>query len=171
MLRCCGLNHFNHERRSSASHVIACTDARVNAVDQTQPHMVSGHKAATLRKDGQQCRLAKVGALATHIWARDEQQGRRSAIIACTQAKCVRHKSSATLLFQSAFHHRMAASNELQNAALIDLWPHPSTHGSDVRKASEQIDLCDPACGFADAGGIAKQTPPQLTEDATLNLQ
>ncbi len=140
------LRHLHHERRPPARHVIARANARIDAIHQPQPHPLRRHKAAALRHDHQQRRLAQIRALAAHVRPGDQQQRRLAGSrVARAQMQRVRHKSPRALVLQPPLDHRMPARHELQHPARIHLRPHPSAQRRQMREAAQQIDARDHA--------------------------
>ena len=61
------LAHLHHEGGLSARQIVACSDAREDAVHQVDPRLRRRDERASLRQQGEQRHLAYVSALARHV--------------------------------------------------------------------------------------------------------
>jgi hypothetical protein len=64
------LGHLQHERRAAAGEIVRGADAREDPIERPQYRALRGHEAADVRENGDERRLAHVGALAAHVRAR-----------------------------------------------------------------------------------------------------
>jgi hypothetical protein len=77
-----GLDHLDHEGRAAAGEVVGGADAGEQAVDDADAGAGGGDEAAGLGEEGDERVLAEEGALAGHVRAGEEPQGRGGAEVA-----------------------------------------------------------------------------------------
>ncbi len=67
------LGHFQHERRAAPGQIVGGADAREDAVEGAEHRAFGRHETADVREDGDQRRLAHVGAFSAHVGAGDDE--------------------------------------------------------------------------------------------------
>ena len=95
-----GFTHLYHERRATAGEVVRGTDASEYSVDGPHAHGGGGHEAADVGENHDECGLAHVRRLTTHVGAGDDEHPRVGVE---QQIVCDERRVEATL------HHRMTS--------------------------------------------------------------
>ena len=70
-----GLDHLHHEGRLAVNQVICCSYTREDTIGNPQASLLCRNKGTHLCQDRDQCRLANVSRLPSHIWTGDHCQG------------------------------------------------------------------------------------------------
>ena len=71
----------------------------------------------------------------------------------------------------AGLHHRVAAADDAEGAALGDLRPHPVAGAGEVGEGRRHVDLGQRPGGGADRAGRVEDRGAQRVEDAPLDLQ
>ena len=113
-----GFEHLDHEGRLVGEEVVGGADAAEDPIDEADLSIVRRDIRTCLSEDGDEGVLAQEGALAAHVWTRDEED----ALI--TANRTIVGDKTAPLGGQTAFDNRMPAAD--------DLWSGPGVqHGPD----------------------------------------
>src|SRR5271170_359531 len=158
--------HFDEERRAAAREVIACTDARENAIGDRKLCLSRWNERAHLRHQHNQRGLAKICGLAAHVWTSDEQE----LLSPWVETKIVGHEALAALA-QEFFDDRMASPNDEQLTSRIEFRPRITAIGSQLCKRSEHIQLRDGGSRAAQAHRLRRDERTKLDEKLALNLE
>ncbi len=108
--------HFDEERGAAAGEIVACANAREDAVDYGQLGLARGHERADLRHEDDERSLAQVGGLAAHVGAGDEQK-----LLARGLEEQIVGDEALAALAKQLLDNRMAAGDDKQFAAGIEL--------------------------------------------------
>ncbi len=105
--------HLDEKRGAAAREIVGGADAREDAVDERQARLRGGNEAADLRHEDDQRGLAKVGGLAAHVGAGDEQDVAGGIV----EIEIVGDEALAAL-FEEFFDDGMAAGDDEQFAGV-----------------------------------------------------
>ena len=128
--------HFHEERGAATREIIACADAREDAVGDGQLRLTRGDERADLGHQHNERRLAKIGRLAAHVRTGDEKKLLTTGL----KAKVVGNKALA-FLPEKFLNHGMAASNDQKLTGGAEFRPGVSAIGSQLCERRQHIEL------------------------------
>jgi len=114
-----------------------------------QFRLASGNERAHLRHQDDQCGLANIRGLATHVWASDEQELLPPGL----EAKIVGNEVLA-FLTQQLFDHRMAPADDEEFPGGVEFGARIAAIGGQFCERGENVQLCDGRGGMAQARGF-----------------
>ena len=126
------LRHLHEKCAGAAGKIVARADPREEPVDDAHAGPFRRHEAAGLRQHRHQRGLTDERALASHVWAGDEEYGRvgggslAAAAAGCGQGcdrEVVGYKRACR---QQVFQHRVPTCFDEELTGFGDLGPHPS---------------------------------------------
>src|SRR5580704_13858338 len=158
--------HLHQKGRAAAGKIIACADAREDAVGDGQLGGTSGNERAHLRHQNNQRALPKIRGFTAHVRASDQQK----LLAARVEAKIVWNEALAALA-EKFLDDGMTAADDEQFAARVEFGARVAAVCCQLCKGSEHVELCDGGSRAAKARSLGGDRGAHLDENLALDLE
>ena len=126
------LAHFHHKGALTGRQVVAGADAGKDAVAQADVRLPGGHKAADVRHQGNERRLAHVGAFTGHVGAGDDEH----PIVLGVQIDVIGHERR---ILHHPLHDGMPSLHDTDLAGLVDGGLHIAVFPGHLRQRKQRV--------------------------------